>query len=515
MCYSADKINDNHIMIQNDFSVVHTPTLLDLYVFMSEMSRKEATIEQLERVEGDVTRPNPSKKVCSVHADRELELYCETCGELICSYCTLQGQKHLSHEYNLITSCYEKYKREMTPSLGKQLTTVKKALAHFDEHCGEISDQQAATEADIHRTTQQLHEIIDVRETKLISQLHQRTQEKLKGLAVQRDKLETIMAKLSSCLESLETSSQEEVMTTIIKQVKELTATLQPDVLKPNTEADIEFIASTDVTAMCQNYGRIGVPGSPDPSQCHATGKGLEVAVVGEESTAIVQASDFKGEPCKALFQCELISELTGAILRGNVKRREIKGQYEISYCPTTKGRHQLSVKVEDQHIRGSPFFLCIKSTVMHLDFPFKTFDQINQPYGIVLNARGEMVVTERDRHCVTVLSPSGEKPLSFGTQGSGEGQFKCPNDVAVDSNGNILVTDGGNHRIQKFTARGEFIVAVSTDINKPSIPMCIAYNTYNDKIYMTDFSNHCIQVFNSDLTFSSTIGGKAGERTV
>ena len=343
---------------------------------------KDTTTSQ----EGDMTHPNPSKKVspyCSVH-DKELELYCETCGELICFHCSLRGQKHHSHEYDLISSYYEKYTREMTPSLEpmeKQLTTVKKALAHLDVRCGEISDQRAVIEADIHHTTQRLHEIIDIRKTELINQLHQETQEKLKGLAVQRDKLVTILAKLSSCLEfmreSLETSSQGEVMKmkmTIIKQVKELTATFQPDVLKPNTEADIEFITSTDVTAMCRNYGRIGIPGSPDPSQCHATGKGVEVAVVGEESTVIVQANNFKGEPCEkqVTLQCELVSELTGAVVRGNVRRRE-ESQYEINYQPTIKGRHQLLIKIRDQHIRGSPFPVNVKLPVEKLGTPIRT----------------------------------------------------------------------------------------------------------------------------------------------
>ena len=104
---------------------------------------------------------------------------------------------------------------------------------------------------------------------------------------------------LKSCLEfveeSLKTNSQEEVLkmkTTIIKQVKGLTAPLQPEILKPKAEADVKFIILSDITAMCRNYGQIDVPGRPDPSQCHATGKGLDVAVVGEKSTAIVQASE-------------------------------------------------------------------------------------------------------------------------------------------------------------------------------------------------------------------------------
>ena len=442
----------------------------DFLEIMEEHKKpKDTTTSQ----EGDVTHSNPSKKVspyCSVHADRELELYCETCGELICSYCALRGQKHHSHEYDLISSCYEKYKREVTPSLEpmeKQLTTVKKSLADLDVHCGEISDQRAAIEADIHRTTQRLHEIIDVRSTKLISWLHQKTQEKLKGLAVQRDELEIILAQFSSCLEfvreSLETSSQGEVMkmkTTIIKQVKELTATFQPDILKPNTEADIEFIASTDVTAMCQNYGQIGVPGSPDPSQCHATGKGVEVAVVGEEYTAIVQANDFKGEPCEkqVTLQCGLVSELTGVMVRGNVRRRG-ESQYEINYQPTVKGRHQLLIKIKDQHIRGSPFPVTAKMSVEKLGTPIRTIDGLNYPWGVAINRKGEMVVTEYGGHRVTVLSVNGERLSSFSTHGSGHNT--CG--VVVDSKGNLLVVDGYNNHIQKFTGEGQFLAAVGT----------------------------------------------------
>ena len=520
-CRHATPIPANGVTgLQSAFQFNH------LLEALEELKKPKDTATSQEGAKDDITHPKPSKKVspyCSVHADKELELYCETCGELICSHCALRGQKHHSHEYDLISSCYEKYKREMTLSLEpmeKQLTTVKKALAHLDVHCGAISDQRAAIKADIHRTTQRIHEIIDVRKTELIHQLHQKTQEQLKGIAVQRDELETILAKLSSCLEfvreSLEINSQGEVMkmkTTIIKQVKELTATFQPDVLIFNTKADIEFIASTDVTAMCENYGQIGVPGSPDPSQCHAAGKGLDVAVVGEESTAIIQANDFKGEPCEkqVTLQCELISELTGVMVRGNVRRRG-ESQYEINYQPTIKGRHQLLIKIKDQHIRGSPFPVTAKMPVEKLGTPIRTIDGLNHPWGVAINRKGEMVVTEFDGHCVTVFSPSGEKLQSFGTHGSGQGHFHNPRGVAVDGKGNLLVVDSSNHRILKFTANGRFIAAVggqgggSLQFNSPS---GLAFNACNNKIYVADYGNNRIQVLNSDLTYSCTFGEK------
>ena len=49
--------------------------------------------------------------------------------------------------------------------------------------------------------------------------------------------------------------------------------------------------------------------GSADPSKCHVTGKGVEVAAVGEESTAILQAVSFEGKPCEEpikSLECEL-----------------------------------------------------------------------------------------------------------------------------------------------------------------------------------------------------------------
>ena len=48
------------------------------------------------------------------------------------------------------------------------------------------------------------------------------------------------------------------------------------------------------------------------------------------------------------------------------------------------------------------------------------------------------------------------------GVIGSGPGQFTNPDDLAVDSAGNVYVADTTNNRIQKFTAGGTVRVASS-----------------------------------------------------
>ena len=43
--------------------------------------------------------------------------------------------------------------------------------------------------------------------------------------------------------------------------------------------------------------------------------------------------------------------------------------------------------------------------------------------------------------NCVSIISRNGEKK-SFGTRGSGPGEFRGPEGVVIDTGGNILVAD-------------------------------------------------------------------------
>ena len=440
----------------------------------------------------------------------------------VCVQCIMKDGKHRDHDCAVLKKAFDKYKGEIASSLEPmegQMTAIDKALAQLDACCREISDQRAVTEDNIHVTFRRLREVLNVRETELIGRLHELTQKKLKGLAAQRDQIETTLAQLHSCLhfmrESLRPGNEGDVLmmkANTVRRVKELTTPFLPDFLELNTKADIVFSAPADMTAVCQNYGQVFPAGSPDPSKCHIAGKGAEAAVVGEKSTTNLQAVNFAGKPCEEpmkSLECELVSEIAGTRASCSVERRG-QSQYEISYQPTIKGRHQLHIKVQSQHIRGSPLSLAAMSPVEKLGDPILTIGGVDDPWGVAVNQRGEVVVTDVDRHSVSVFSPSGEKLRSFGEHGSGPGECDDPRGVAVDGEGNILVVDVNNHRIQKFTAEGQFLAAVGTRGSGPlqfSNPRNIAYSAKNRMVYVVDYGNHRVEVLNSDLTISSTFG--------
>ncbi len=476
---------------------------------------KEAAVS-VERRDSDsnstsFTSPGDAT-LCLDHSGRMVELYCETCMELICLKCIVKGEKHHNHNYELEKTFDREFASILEP-IEKQLTSIGTAVTQLDARCAEISEQSKSVEADVHSNIEQLHETLNIRKTELISKLHQVAEAKLKSLEAQRVQLETTQAQLSSCLQLM----GENLKTTTVKQVKELTTAFRPDILLPNTDADMIYTVSTDFTAMCRNFGQVSALSSPDPLKCYATGSGLVSAAVGKTSTAVLQMLNCNNEPSRESTHsiiCDLVSEIMGTTTKGTVKR---KGhcQYDISYQPTVKGRHQLHVKIESQHIRGSPFPLIATSSVEELGTPILAIGGVERPDGVAISREGDIVVSEGGVDCVSVFSPSGEKLRSFCKHGSGQGEISSPYQVAVDGEGNVLVTDRWNYRIQKFTVEGKFLEEVGTEGTGPlqfSCPYGIAYNPRNNKVYVGD-GGGCIQILNSDLTYLSTFGEKGSEK--
>ena len=482
----------------------------------------------MEQFESKVKQLDALKKVtlyCSLHQGKELELYCETCEKLICHNCTINKHCRPEHRYVLVCDTFKKHKVEITTSLepiDKLRTTTSDALEQLEIRSHELDKQEVAVEASVRQYVEQLYELLETKQAEEIYRLREVMRVKKKNIAVQKEELETVLTKLDSCLsfvnDSLRTGSQGEVMKikkTVIEQIKEVKDNFKPEILPPCELANVKFLPCTEVLQACQNIGQVLVQ-KACPEKCHATGKGLEAAEPGERATAILQILDHEGKACTKCIEspiCNLMSETTDEEKDCSVKKTG-DSRYEISYQPASRGRHQLNIKVEGEHIKGSPFPVTVKLPVQKLGTPIKIISGVNRPWGVAVNQKGEVIVSEGFGHCVSIFSPDGKKLRSFGSKGSGHGQFNYPRGVAVDDDGNLLVVDMDNQRIQKFTSDGKFITAVGKEGDKPleltiPRPVGIAIHPLNKKVYVTDGGNHRIQILNPDLTFSSSFGDK------
>ena len=103
-------------------------------------------------------------------------------------------------------------------------------------------------------------------------------------------------------------------------------------------------------------------------------------------------------------------------------------------------------------------------------------------------------------------LAFSPERPTNMfaGGEGIGKGQFDSPVGIAVDGDGNVLVADTGNSRIEKFAPTGAFISIIGTNgIGQRQLgaPNGLTVDRFGN-IYVADASNHCVQKLTRDGAF-------------
>ena len=484
-------------------------------------THKIASFTDIQREAADLM---PSKKTvtyCPKHSDNILKIYCETCGELICNDCTIR--LHRGHNYDLVTDTFQRHKGEIVSSLQplkQHLATVNEAFQSMDTRKQDIEDQRMAIEADIHKQINRLLQALEQQRAELVGQLDQLTQQKLKGLAAQRDQCELVQTQLSSCLDYVEgilkTSTEGELLatkSTMLKQVQQIIDKFNPSVLAPEQEANMVLVTddTLDLQQVCQGLVKVVTGHSVCCIKSFVTGDGHKVATVKEEATVTLHTRDKDSRECEAPVPC-LTAQLVhkdAIAIKCKVERKD-RYTYCIKYTPATRGKHSLQIQVREKNIKGSPFTVTSLPSPQDLKNPIRTIENLQKPQGIATNVQGYIVVAKTFGHCVSVLTPQGEKIQSFGSKGSAEGQFTNPRGIALDNEGNVYVVDEGNDRIQKFTSDGEFIATVGVRGSGPlqfNTPIGIAFNKKNGRLYVCDQHNHRIQILNTDLTLHGTLG--------
>jgi sugar lactone lactonase YvrE len=146
------------------------------------------------------------------------------------------------------------------------------------------------------------------------------------------------------------------------------------------------------------------------------------------------------------------------------------------------------------------------------------TIGAVKAPQGIALSAAGDIVVGEGS--AVSILASDGTLKFQLG---SGKGQFKMANGIAIDPAGNIYVADSLDNCVQVFSATGTPVNIAAAAPGKPtnsfgsfgtgngqlSQPTGIAFERGSGRLAVADTLNGRIQFFGTDGTPGGWIGSK------
>ena len=86
----------------------------------------------------------------------------------------------------------------------------------------------------------------------------------------------------------------------------------------------------------------------------------------------------------------------------------------------------------------------------------------------------------------------------SWGSAGTGDGQFNFPRGLSTDDKGNLYAADRNLHRMQKFTGTGVFLTKWGSPGNGEgqfNLPYGIRAGA-NGVVYVSDSSNFRVQMF-------------------
>ncbi|XP_068713785.1 E3 ubiquitin-protein ligase TRIM71-like [Montipora foliosa] len=457
------------------------------------------------------------------HEKEELKFFCKICSEnSVCQTCVILH--HAGHKVTLIHEEAEARKIEIAGLIQTprdNLYAKVKMVTQIDEEYAQLVQRSEDMLRDVDIFVDNLMRRLQEERQNIKSAVETETKKSLENLTTKKTVIQEEIKKIELALEKAEklltqsTDAEVVQLKKPLQTILERVAQVKPVERDPKSLFELDFVENNKILETI-NSGGIGLLKFPtDAKESVVEGKGLYEGTVGREAqfnlttrkaaaeryynkndNVMVDLRDGRGQECITTF---LVND-------------NKDGTYKISYCPTFEGKFNLSVKVNEQHIRGSPFSVFIKPFNVKPVLSFRkqgwNDGMFSYPSGVAVNSRDEIAVTSN--HKVQIFDCKGNFLRSFGRQGSEKGQFQDPGGIAFGKDRNIYVADEGNHRIQIFNEEGRYLSmfggegSLDSQLNDP---YGLSLDS-NGNIIVVDNGNKFIKIFSPDGKFLTKIGG-------
>ncbi|CDQ66392.1 unnamed protein product [Oncorhynchus mykiss] len=458
-----------------------------------------------------------------------MEFYCPPCETAMCQDCT--SGEHAEHPTVPLKDVVEQHKaslQEQLDAVKNRLPEIDSALQVLSEILQQLTNQKSSIEGDIHTTFDELQKTLNVRKSVLLMELEVNYGLKQKVLQAQLDTLfqgqDGINSSCNFTEQALSHGTEAEVLL-VKKQMSERLSELASRELplQPGENDQLDFLVETEgLKKSIHNLGTI-VTTNAVASETVATGEGLRQCVAGLPTSVTITTKDKDGELCK-MGKANITAEIAtpdGSVGDGEILDNK-NGTYEYLYTAPKEGSLTLSLRLYDQHIKGSPFKIkatksadvspSTESAKKRLKSPGSSHVKqkaIKRPASMYSTGKRKENPIEDDlifrignvRRCQTIEQSS--------TKGRNKGEFTNLQGVAASSVGKVLIADSNNQCVQIFSNDGLFKSRFGVRGRSPGQlqrPTGVAVHPNGD-IIIADYDNKWVSIFSSDGKFKNKIG--------
>lgn len=363
----------------------------------------------------------PKVKGCAKHSQQPMSFFCERCSVSICRDCTIIDHKEKDgHTIKDISAADSEQRTLLSSQINKSMETQKMLRGKLDQLLSEsqnLTTVKEESKKDISKAFDKYHSVLDDRKAELMKQVEEMCKSK-------RELIVKNISEVQGQVESFDESVQ--IQDELVKRGKLIDVVTARAKLEAMVKSVTEFV---DKLSIGPNYVKFDeTQGMEKIAKCVSKVGAFTVNQMLPSRVVIVEAGpmpaclpaevtfkllDFKDNILNGYSIDVLITDPENQQLESKIINNPDQQKHVVTFTPQMSGTHKLAVKFHGQVMKGCEVDIHVCS---------------NNPVAVI------------------------------GLEGEGQGKFKFPRAVAVDSALNLYVADTGNKLIQKFNSSGQFV---------------------------------------------------------
>jgi len=460
------------------------------------------------------------------HEKKELEFLCKICEVPICNSCALTD--HEGHAKMLLEEAANERKLQVKSAIESQKEKVKmkkNEITKLDENCVKIQEHAASVKRRVEQFAETIFRVIDAKKQVIINEVENQAKKSLQRLKTKKSEIEDDVSMTEATVDKAETLLKRNANAEIMQPNQLLNKIFQEEVGQENSAdrdgvnfLEFDFVKNQTLleNISTENVGSFKpVLSKTKPHLSIVYGKGVNEAFVGLEAEFVLTTRNAEGEQCYDERDCVTVAisnhQSHDCATKARVQDNN-DGNYKVSYLSKETGQFDLTVKVNEEYIRGNPFAVEVKprqfKPVLSFGQEGSAVGMLRQPWGVAVNERNEIAVTDHGNNRIQVFSSDGTFLRSFGRKGDKQGEFGFPSGIAFDKH--ILVADSRNHRVQLFSEQGEHLNQFGGKGNVDQQlmnPHGVSVNC-DGNIIVADSGNKLVKIFSQGGQLLRKLGG-------